>query len=223
MRQAIRQNRFALLLILLFEVVGLVLVALYSRNYIHLNLTNHHHSLLDAVFPYLTWLGDGNAALVFVIATLLFFDWRLALNVVVTYLVAGGITQLLKREVFDDHFRPFPELGHHALFYEVPGTEPLFEHSFPSGHATGAFALFVLLMLYAPRPRLKYLLLSLAFVGAWSRVYINQHFLQDILAGAAIGTVVAFVMFGLVENWRPRTRYSPLIPWKKFLRAPSGK
>lgn len=218
MLTALRKNRWLLLTLLLLEAIGGVLVYLYSKDHIHLHITNSHNDVLDAFFPYATWLGDGNLALVFVIATLLFFDWRLSLNVFFTYLIAGGITQFLKRMVFDHMKRPFPELGTHDLFYHVPGIEHNAEHSFPSGHATGAFALFFTLALYSRTTWMKWLFFGCAVIGAYSRVYINQHFLQDILVGAIIGTVISFFMFGLVEGYKTRTEFKPLVPWKRFFR-----
>ncbi|HUA53242.1 MAG TPA: phosphatase PAP2 family protein [Candidatus Sulfotelmatobacter sp.] len=60
--------------------------------------------------------------------------------------------------------------------------------SFPSGHATTAFALATALALLWPRYTAAYVLFALA-VGA-SRVLANAHFLSDVMAGALVGVAV---------------------------------
>jgi len=61
--------------------------------------------------------------------------------------------------------------------------------SFPSGHATTAFALATALTLLWPRYAAGYFLLALA-IGA-SRVLANAHWLSDVLAGGFVGIAVA--------------------------------
>ncbi len=67
--------------------------------------------------------------------------------------------------------------------------------SFPSGHAAGAFALALLIVLFWPRWR-RHAFLAAALV-AFSRVYLGQHYPSDVLAGAILGLGTAAVMYGL--------------------------
>jgi undecaprenyl-diphosphatase len=60
--------------------------------------------------------------------------------------------------------------------------------SFPSGHATTAFALAAVLS--ATYPRARGLLYFLAMLVAASRVYLGSHFFSDILAAAILGVAV---------------------------------
>ncbi|HWY36960.1 MAG TPA: phosphatase PAP2 family protein, partial [Bacteroidia bacterium] len=59
-------------------------------------------------------------------------------------------------------------------------------HSFPSGHATAAFALFFCLAFFAGKSSSKALYFLLALTVAFSRVYLSQHFFEDITAGSFI-------------------------------------
>ena len=57
--------------------------------------------------------------------------------------------------------------------------------SFPSSHAANAFAIACALTHYRHRWRLP--LLAAAALVAWSRVYLNRHYVSDIVVGAGIG------------------------------------
>lgn len=68
--------------------------------------------------------------------------------------------------------------------------------SFPSGHTITAFAVSVpLLVVY---PALATLLLFCAFSVAASRVVLGMHFLSDVLAGAALGTLLGMGTLALL-------------------------
>jgi undecaprenyl-diphosphatase len=71
------------------------------------------------------------------------------------------------------------------------------QFSFPSGHTITAFAVAVSLSRFYPGLELG-LLFCAASVAA-SRILLGMHFLSDVLAGAAIGAIVAFGMKGLVS------------------------
>ncbi len=64
------------------------------------------------------------------------------------------------------------------------------QYSFPSGHTITAFAVSMSLSVFYPglAPGLLFCALSVAA----SRVILGMHFLTDVLAGAAIGTALAF-------------------------------
>lgn len=74
--------------------------------------------------------------------------------------------------------------------------------SFPSMHATGAFAVAMSLCLER-RDRWALLFLLAASAVAWSRLYLGLHFPTDVFAGAVLGTLLAFVGRRLVVRRPP--------------------
>jgi undecaprenyl-diphosphatase len=61
--------------------------------------------------------------------------------------------------------------------------------SFPSGHATNAFAGITVMSRAAPRAR--FLWWSLAVLIAYSRVYLGVHYPLDVIGGAVVGWLSA--------------------------------
>lgn len=68
--------------------------------------------------------------------------------------------------------------------------------SFPSGHASAAFASAV--VIYKSRPkRLGVPCMILAFAIALSRLYVGIHYPSDVICGAVIGTLIGLIVFWL--------------------------
>ena len=65
-------------------------------------------------------------------------------------------------------------------------------HSFPSGHASTAFAGATMLAAYVPRLRVP--LYLLATLIALSRLYNGVHYPTDVIAGAVLGTATALLL-----------------------------
>ena len=74
--------------------------------------------------------------------------------------------------------------------------------SFPSSHAANAFALAWVLS--ARWRRAAPLWVALALVVAFSRIYLNRHYLSDVVAGALIGLVCAWAASHWLEPRRAR-------------------
>jgi undecaprenyl-diphosphatase len=77
--------------------------------------------------------------------------------------------------------------------------------SFPSGHATYAGATCVALVLLfttrGARRRWWWALACLGVVGmAWSRTYLQVHWLTDVVAGALLGTGISLLVFAVAQQ-----------------------
>jgi undecaprenyl-diphosphatase len=66
------------------------------------------------------------------------------------------------------------------------------QFSFPSGHTITAFAVTVSLSHFYPEMRPGFLFCAISVAA--SRVVLGMHFLSDVMAGAALGTLLAVVV-----------------------------
>ncbi len=76
--------------------------------------------------------------------------------------------------------------------------------SFPSGHAVYASATAIALVLLFSKPTrqrpLWFAVAAAVIAGmAWSRTYLQVHWLSDALAGVTLGLAVALLSFGIVQ------------------------
>jgi membrane-associated phospholipid phosphatase len=74
-------------------------------------------------------------------------------------------------------------------------------YSFPSGHATGAFAFATSLTLAYPKWYVAVPAYAFAGLVAYSRPYLGVHYPSDILAGAVIGSGVSIGLYYAKKKW----------------------
>ncbi len=118
---------------------------------------------------------------------------------------AGLLSQLLKNLVC--RARPSAAAAG-ALFVDFPCFPAAYPvASFPSGHATTAFAAAVLLSLWYPRG--AGIFVGLALVVGLSRVVLGSHFPSDVLAGAVLGSATALVACRLLPALRAAAGAGP--------------
>ena len=108
------------------------------------------------------------------------------------------VTTFLKRIIGRGRPGNFDEYG--LLHFQFNWDRYSFQ-SFPSGHATTAFALAMVLAFLAPR--WSYVALVFGVVVAASRVILGEHYPSDVLAGAIVGTLGAYAvrLFFASRGW----------------------
>jgi membrane-associated phospholipid phosphatase len=138
-------------------------------------------------------------------ALILFLNVRLFFACLFSFGISSGVTQFLKRIVFAGSERPksyfenhFKEI--HLTF--VKNMEIHGENSFPSGHTTTAFSLLFVIALVSPNNWIKGVCFFVALIIGFSRIYLSQHFFEDVYAGALIGIIFATV-FGYIFYFSP--------------------
>ena len=154
---------------------------------------------IDVFFKYITHFGDGIFAVILVLI-LAYYNFRNAIFILLSYTLASIVATIFKRIIYPDIFRPdftFKFFVGEKLNL-IDGIEMLSSNSFPSGHSTTAFAVFVALAFLVKSNASKFLFLVTACIVAFSRTYISQHWLIDIYVASVIGTLSAVLSYYIV-------------------------
>lgn len=201
--------------VILLVVVASLLYT-YPKLELHLLLNSYHTRLQDMFFTYYSMIAEGP---IYALGLLPLFwkQLRLTLFFGISELSGGAILQVLKH-LFSmprpaSAFENCPDM----VLPVVEGINMHHSNSFPSGHASTFFVFCTCVALYLTfrrqanakhvRPRTVVLLnasllwlLILATLGAYSRVYLSQHFLSDVCVGSIIGFVTPCLVFYFGRN-----------------------
>jgi membrane-associated phospholipid phosphatase len=170
----------------------------FSREAIFFAVNSHNYPWADAVAPYFTDLGNGNTIIV-LSAILLLFNYRAAFLMASSYAITSIIAQIVKF-IFDAP-RPFfyfqSQLNHIHL---VKGVYMLRLHSFPSGHTQTIFSAMVVVVYLIKNKKWAPVLLLLAVLVGYSRMYLSEHFFEDVVAGSAIGVFFTVAWLRYIDS-----------------------
>ena len=169
-----------------------VLVAtLHVNQTLFLALNGDHN---ERLWSSLTILGDSAVAIVL----LLPFCGRSPrlISALFIAVVLGSIFVHVPKMIFDVT-RPAGVLMPDQI--QIIGPR-LVRESFPSGHATSAFIVAGLLIMYL-RNAWRWLLLLPAVAIALSRIVVGAHWPLDVLTGAGLGWLTAALSTGLARRW----------------------
>ncbi len=214
MKAFFQQNKLVLSLYFFFLLLGSAALILFPKAEIHLTINQWHTPFFDTLFKYITYVGSWGVLVAFLI--LLFIKVRYALIYIVGNFFITLIVQGLKHLVFPHVLRPAAYFkGIHQL-YLIPGETMHLYNSFPSGHSASAFGLFIILIYITRNHWVKVLWFLLAFLTAFSRIYLSQHFLIDVETGSLIGglTMVTVIIF-FQKHYYPDKFNHPLFYKKK--------
>ena len=192
----------------LLLLAGLYPLLAYDKVSLFLTINRHHHALMDYFFYYFTHLGNGiTYCLLMVVIAWGYRSLQLGLLGMVCFGTMSVIVQCLKRLVFSDQLRPIKlvALTHSIEVLHMVDKDNILTHlSFPSGHAATIFSAACLLSVVTPwKNSIIYnvLLLAIASLVAYSRIYLCQHFYTDVYVGAWIGGWSVW----LVQAWLSHT------------------
>jgi membrane-associated phospholipid phosphatase len=164
-------------------------------------LNNYHPFYLNVFFINYTFIGDGIFALCLIAFTVFYLKKRKAgLAMLCCFLTSGLVVQVIKNLVYSPRPKLFFEAGQYLNFIE---NVTLSGHSsFPSGHTATAFAMATVLVLLIKNKRLQLPVLMAATLVGYSRIYLAQHFLLDVLIGAGIGSACGLLSYYMVREYR---------------------
>jgi membrane-associated phospholipid phosphatase len=127
-------------------------------------------------------------------------------------LTGGAFLQILKHTICMPRpasvFKNYPDV----VLPVVEGVQLHSSNSFPSGHASTFFIFFTCMVIFltsryktraarqCKKSQVLFVFLSLVFLflaalGAYSRVYLSQHFLSDVCMGSFVGFVTTCLVF----------------------------
>lgn len=194
LRQSILQKPIFFLGILILWSFTAVLLSFFSKREIHLFLNQYHTAFGDAVFPWLSRLGE---EFVYVAMCLIFVfkkKYKAFMTALIAVLLHTSIVQILKNFVFVNQPRPKIFLSEETLHF-VKGVEVYSYMSFPSGHTATAFSVFCLIALFHKHWTWQLVALLGACSVAMARMYLQQHFLIDTFFGSIIGVFSALLSY----------------------------
>lgn len=181
-------------------VVGGVQLA-YTQEQLMQWVNVRNGQLADALFPYISYLGDG-AFFVLICFILLIYNRRIGVMALVSFALSSLTSLFLKTIVFPNSPRPLLYFEHSTFEYHlIKGLDIHSYNSFPSGHTTTAFAMFSLLAFLDTKKSRGLLWLALAILTGYSRVYLFQHFVEDAFAGSLVGTISSIIIYLLLYRW----------------------
>jgi undecaprenyl-diphosphatase len=143
------------------------------------------------LFRVVSRLGDG-ALWYSLMLALAVTQGRHGMEIALRMLVAGVIGLVLYKLIKSgtSRLRPYKVLADIRA-----GIAPLDAFSFPSGHTLHAVSFTVVAV--SGFPALAWVLVPFAALVATSRVVLGLHYPSDVIAGAAIGALVALVVLSL--------------------------
>ena len=182
--------------------IGVLLLLLYGKATCFITLNNYHVYWLDVFFINYTFLGDGLFAVLCIIVYYFYFKQKQqGVAMLISFIIIAIIVQAAKNLFNSPRPRLFFSPGQYTHFIE--GVSLANNSSFPSGHTACAFAIATVMVLMANNKITQLALLTAALLVGYSRIYLGQHFLLDVIVGAVIGTASGITGFYMAINMKP--------------------
>lgn len=217
MKTFVRNNAvFLLLSLTLCGVLGLAILCL-SKGDLHLLLCNRHTHARDIFYKYYTQVAE-------------WFPYVVCISLLLCSKIGNGIlasacliisaltTQLLKHAFIAP--RPITWFDTHMPHISLPLVDGVEMHSwfsFPSGHTTSFFALmFVIAIITTDQIQknktfticVQIICFLLATLGAYSRIYLSQHFALDVLGGLIVGIGICCACYAFFIRYKDQKWYN---------------
>ncbi|MEN9613571.1 MAG: hypothetical protein RLZZ628_4385 [Bacteroidota bacterium] len=180
----------------IFLLFGIAWQLFLPQTYPFFFFSEHRTVLGDSFFRAITWLGE-TAPYVALTAYFYVKDKQKVLLFSITGFTTMLVSTLLKMAFAHD--RPATVLSKTGLLTQVKfvdGVE-IFQGatSFPSGHTMSAFAIYGLAAFLFENPNLKIIFALIAVLIGISRVYLIEHFPEDVLLGAILGLIIGISVY----------------------------
>lgn len=202
----IKENRYFFVFFGLFLLVAGILLFKMEQGDAILFFSERRTALGNIFFKYFTKVGEEwSYPIVLLLLVFAFPPRNYRHFIYVPFL--GGLVALVSfyAKSYFRHPRPALFFGRNGTLDEINKVADVTLYggmnSFPSGHTLSAFALFAFMAFVVPNKKLGGILLFLtALLVGISRIYLVQHFLEDVYLGAVIGVLIGVLMYW-VMNW----------------------
>lgn len=216
MKQILKTLSVYYIAYLILQTVVLTLLYAYPKVELHLLLNANHTSIQDTFFKYYSVLAEW-PFYVLALFPLLWKKKEWTIFYLLSELSGGAVVQILKHLFSAPRpltvFENYPDL----VLPMVEGVHMHHSNSFPSGHTSTFFVFFTCCALMLAYHYLSaanqrntrrwvlfnlsvLLLLALAAIGGYSRIYLSQHFLSDVCVGSIIGVTMPCLVFYFGRN-----------------------
>ncbi len=193
-------NRWFVIPYLLYLAMGAAAMQLWTKDELFFYFNSKRADWADGFFALYTHVGDG---LFFVAVIILLTLQHLGRGVLgaATFAASGLTVLFIKFLIFPDVLRPMGYFGNSEFVETSQYTELAIFNSFPSGHASTAFAMFLLLAMMNRKKHLTFLFFVAAILVNYSRVYLGQHFFEDVYFGSLVGVTAAVIINVTCGHW----------------------
>lgn len=192
--------------VIITTLVGLGLILLsfnMGKDQLFLLLNGNGGLLADFFFAYCTYLGDG---IIWVPVVLLFIFFRKNLLPLVfsAIIFSTLLVQVSKNYVFPNEARPTNAIQEINLIHTVKEVELHSNNSFPSGHTTTAFCIYILGCLVIGGNTVLIIGFIVAILTGYSRIYLAQHFPLDVGAGMITAVISIYLSLWIQQLFNRR-------------------
>jgi membrane-associated phospholipid phosphatase len=196
--EVFRRIKWLIIPYLLILCICLVIKLVFTRETIYFTVNSIYSPVADFFAPLVTDLGNGWFVIIIAVILIL-FSYRKAFIVATTLAVTALVAQILKFFFA----APRPKLyfkDQLSRIHFVKAVEILSYHSFPSGHTVTAFSLAVLFTYWSKNKGWGPVFLLIAIMVGYSRMYLSEHFFEDVTAGSVIGVIITVIWLYWLDN-----------------------
>lgn len=157
-----------------------------------------HNQSFDSFFSFFSFYGISVLVWVILAALLIIFEEKRDRKFIVYLALSLFLTFFLTNIVFKNVFHRQRPINTIVKSLSICPKD----YSFPSGHASVAFAGAAILATFDKKRRLGYY--AIAVIIAYSRIYLGCHFFIDVVGGSILGYVISITVLFLKEKTRNR-------------------
>ncbi len=194
--KAIVDSRLYFFLFLLFFSISLFIIFRYEKAYLLESLDKNRTDYANSFFIQMTKVGE-YYTFVFFFFYFLYKKSRVSFSILFLGAFMPLVSYGLKH--YFNHPRPltyFLKAFDNFPVHLIDGVHYHSGHnSFPSGHTMAAFSIFTALALFTKNKYFQLLYFVLALLVGISRIYLVQHFLDDVIFGASVGVILGIIAY----------------------------